>query len=247
MNLVIDVGNTRTKYACFDDNKMLCVGYREEDIVQTMREFKSQGYSIYVLLSGSNYLSGAILDDIRLEAFWFYEFDSLIDLPIKLAYLKRCELGRDRIADCVGALTMFCNIPLLVIDCGTCITYNYMDDNRCFLGGSIAPGLNMRFRSLHEYTAALPLVEPIVFDDNFKSYDNVGNSTEKAIQIGVMQGVVYEINGYINDFIIKNPTGKVVITGGSVHSFVNELDYVAVYIGELGLIGLNAILNFSLC
>lgn len=127
----------------------------------------------------------------------------------RVGYATPETLGFDRIANCVGGMSLFAGRPLLVIDSGTAITYNYVDENGVFIGGNIAPGMEMRFRGLHQFTARLPYVEPR------DQYGGIGLTTETAIRNGVMEGILFEVEGYIARFRDDHVNPKIIVTGGN--------------------------------
>ena len=147
-------------------------------------------------------------------------------------------LGFDRIAICVGAKSYYPGASLLVIDSGTCITYNYVSAEGVFLGGNISPGLEMRFNGLHRFTARLPLVTPT------ETYGGIGQSTEEAIRNGVMSGMLFEVQQYIECFLGQYPEGHVLITGGNAHFLERHLTPDILFCKYLSFVGLNEILKY---
>jgi type III pantothenate kinase len=160
-------------------------------------------------------------------------------LPLKIDYKTPTTLGFDRIANCIGAIKLFPKVPLLVIDSGTCITYNQVGASGVFLGGNISPGVEIRFKSLHHYTAKLPCLSPIEWEKK------LGNTTEEAIRNGVMLGVLFEMKGYIEQMQSQENDLKVVITGGNAHWLRNELENEVFWCENLGLLGLNEVLIYT--
>lgn len=239
MNLVIDVGNSRIKYAFFEGGQLIEAKYLIDGLVEDIRQWKESGTAVHLLLSGS----GNILEDTRVLlkelSDFFLEASPLMQLPLKLGYATPATLGFDRIAICAGAMKMNPGCPLLVIDSGTCITFNYVTAEGVFLGGNISPGLEMRFRGLQQYTARLPYVAPA------EKYGGIGQTTEEAIRNGVMSGVLFEVENYIRHFVREYKNGKVFITGGNSHFLENHLEEKAEFCSVLGFIGLNEILEHA--
>lgn len=238
INLVIDVGNTRTKYAFFEGTTLIDVCYGTDRLFEDVRKWKESGACIDVLLSGSGRLpvdTKLLLNecaDATIEA------SSLMPLPLKIRYDTPETLGFDRIAICVGAMSLFPKTSLLVIDSGTAITFDYVSAEGEFLGGNISPGLDIRFRALHQFTARLPYVQPS------ENYGGVGHTTEQAVRNGVMDGMLFEAEHYITNFLAENNRGKVVITGGNSHFWERRLNLPVVFSPNLGFVGLNGILIF---
>jgi type III pantothenate kinase len=160
-----------------------------------------------------------------------------LPLSLKIAYLTPETLGFDRIANCIGAMKLFPGQPLLVIDSGTCITLNWVSADGVFRGGNISPGVEMRFKSLHHYTAKLPCLAPA------ENYGEVGQTTETAIVNGVMRGVFFEVQSYITQFCREEPDAVVVMTGGNAHFWESSFVEKCFFCKELGLIGLNEVLE----
>lgn len=239
MNLVIDAGNTRTKYAFFENNILLETGYETDGIFEKTGRWKDAGKSIELFLSGSGRLEEDVKMRLKEQSDFWLEAEIQIPLPIKIGYDTPDTLGFDRIAICVGAMDLFPGKKLLVIDSGTAITYNYVNENGVFLGGNISPGQEIRFRALHQYTARLPYVQP---DTN---YGGMGRTTEQAIRNGVMSGLLFEITAYIHDFYNSGVDSQVVITGGNSHFLRNHLKAEACFQVNLGFQGLNAILEYN--
>jgi type III pantothenate kinase len=116
-----------------------------------------------------------------------------------------------------GAILQFPNKNRLIIDAGTCITYDYVDSENNYLGGAISPGIRLRYQALNNYTAKLPLLtkeEPI---------SSIGNSTNQSIHSGVINGVANEIDGFINDFMAKNENFIIILTGGDAEFLAKRL------------------------
>jgi type III pantothenate kinase len=155
-------------------------------------------------------------------------------------YTTPKTLGVDRIAAVCGALQLFPQRDCLVIDTGTCITYEFLDRNARYHGGSISPGIAMRFEAMHRFTSRLPLVKPEI------NVPLVGDSTESAMQSGVIQGVRAEVEGIIQKYTDQYPDLKVIICGGDVRFFENHLKQTVFVAPDLVLIGLNLILRHSI-
>jgi type III pantothenate kinase len=165
--------------------------------------------------------------------------DTFTPLPIENLYSTPGSLGIDRLCAAVGANYLFPSTNLLVIDAGTAITIDQVNDSNQFVGGNISPGITTRFRALHHFTSKLPLVEIQ------ESFDKIGSSTESAIVAGVQLGVLYEISSYIHDFLTLHPCSKIIITGGDAFFFEKNLKYTIFVEPFLVQKGLNRILNYN--
>lgn len=235
MNWVVDIGNTTTKMAVFKDGRLVEHHRYGDDSVSAMAAMEVPASCIVSatrtwpkpLETVINAVSEVII------------LDENTPLPFKNHYTTPHTLGRDRIAGVAGALGMFPGKPVLVIDAGTSITYDLGDAQGNYYGGSISPGLEMRYRALNEYTGKLPLVEHKPFDSDF------GNSTESAIRSGVFNGLVHEVNGTIRNFNQKYPDLVVVLCGGDADYLVNHLNYRIFALPNLVLLGLHQILTYN--
>lgn len=167
--------------------------------------------------------------------------NSALQLPITISYTTPETLGADRIAGSVGANALFPNSNVLKIDFGTCITYDFINQKNEFKGGAISPGMMMRFKALHNYTAKLPLIDPM----QFTAYELIGTDTAHAILSGVMNGIKTEIEGIIKEYKARFENLKVVATGGDAGLFVTLLKNEIFARPYLVLEGLNCILNYN--
>ncbi len=166
-------------------------------------------------------------------------FDSTTPLPITNRYHTPSTLGTDRLASVIGGYYISGKKnPVLCIDCGTAITYDFINSRGEYLGGNISPGLDLRFRSLHDYTGRLPLV-----NINGQTPE-LGDSTHTAIRSGVKIGIINEINGYIDKYQEKFPNIYIYFTGGNSLDFEYPSKKRIFAERNLVLIGLNIILAY---
>jgi type III pantothenate kinase len=238
MELVIDIGNNYTKSALFHNGK----------ITQQVIDDKGRMDNMY-LLTKDAVVQSAIVSSVRPIGEELRDFLSAYDvlihlshetpLPIVLDYDTPSTLGRDRIAGVVGSTSLFPNQNTLVIDAGTCITYDFIDAEGTYRGGSISPGLSMRYQSLNNFTGALPLVEHQ--DPNML----VGKSTEDSIRTGVFNGMVNEINGTIRRYKLEKSPLNLVICGGDAKKLLSGMEEEAIHEHDLVLIGLHKILIYN--
>ena len=183
MDLVIDIGNTLQKVAVFSEEGVLLDLYSEKKLSITFLENLFRQYSIKRAIVSS------VREDDHLVLRWLEEktqllrFSAACRLPIRLKYATPETLGTDRIANAVGANTLYPNRNVLSIMAGTCLVADFVNEKGEYLGGSIAPGVRMRFQALSQFTARLPLVEP----ENIDFF--VGDNTHNSILSGVMNGI----------------------------------------------------------
>ena len=240
MKLLIDIGNTRTKWAVWQGDSELEQGVVESfsiDWVETLKRRYSLRYGLVCSTRGDAESVCNLLQKSGLKAL---VFDADCPVPIKNGYLTPRSLGRDRLAAAVGAATLYPDREVVVIDLGTALTIDHLTADGCFSGGVISPGLEMRFRALHTHTAALPLVEPT------DTEGVVGRTTEEAIALGVMNSVAFEIEGYLARFAKKNGDFIPILTGGAAKYFVKRIKNTIFAEPNLVFCGLNRILEYNL-
>ncbi len=243
-NLIVDIGNTRAKVAIMDGEVVLWRG-SFEDIDETTIAEISQVASQYALC-------GSIVSSTRGDAERVSRllrrvtpevliFDATTPIPIRNSYATPSTLGRDRLAAAVGAWERYGEEyeNLLIIDMGSAITIDLVTREGGFEGGTISPGVDMRLRALHEFTAKLPLctqTEEII---------EIARTTQEAIQQGVMRGVIYEIEGHISYFNNKYDKIAVIFTGGDAKKLVKRIKNTIFAEFELVEVGLNRILEYN--
>ena len=233
MNLVIDSGNSSAKIGIFDQHRL--VKKSSFDSEEGLKVFVEQNFFEHVLISSVKGEAGRIGSWIKPEA-KVYVLDRSLSLPVKNGYRTPETLGMDRLAAVCGAQHLYPGHDCLVIDAGTCITYEFIDAGGTYHGGSISPGLAMRFKAVHNFTAKLPLVSAKA------GVSLIGDSTETSIQSGVTNGLIAEIEGICRQYQEKFPGIKVILCGGDAGFFENQLKASIFASPELVLIGLNSIL-----
>ena len=239
MNLIIDIGNTVAKLAVFDDDNLLEVFYDSNQTLESLPAVCGKYPLSRAVVATVIELNETVENRLKSLPVPLLQLDSTTPLPIKNLYETPQTLGYDRIAAVVGAYQNFPGRDILVIDAGTCITYELVDAAGRYHGGNISPGLQMRFKALHQFTGHLPLVEP-----EGRSL-SIGKDTETAIRAGVLRGIEYEIEGYIHSMKTKYPELLVFLTGGDEFSFDTNLKSIIFADRFLVLKGLNRILVYN--
>jgi len=240
MNLVIDIGNTRTKFSVFNHGQMIISVPVDDFLPGHVDVLKSEYDSIdRVILSSVKNYSSELKAILEKEFEQFIELDENTPLPFENCYKSKETLGKDRIAAVAGALQVYPNQNVLVIDAGTAITYDLLTDKKQYLGGNISPGIQIRFKALNQFTARLPLVEQEDFE---KLY---GSTTIEAIRAGVQHGVAFEVDKAIDTFKEFYNNLKVIITGGDANFFDKKLKNSFFVHFNLVAIGLNRILQHN--
>ena len=213
MNLIIDIGNTRTKVACF----------REDDLVWQESLVSFNELSEKKLLAIKNVIISSVTDESQNNLI-LQKFSKAIilsektNLPIYNLYKTPITLGKDRLANAVGAYRSFPNNNTLIIDAGTCLKFDFVSKNNEYLGGAISPGLRMRFKALHTFTAKLPLI------DDYEKTDIIGVDTTTSILSGCVNGFRNEITETIHQYRERFENLKVIITGGDT-SELEKMDF----------------------
>ena len=238
MNLIIDVGNTLIKLAVFNGNLLLskksCV---KNDFLEVFAAISEEYKSINdVIVSSVGDFSEEELSEIRKK--YNVVFLSHKDpVPFVNKYATPTTLGIDRIALMSSAAIQFPKKNVLVIDVGSCVTYDFLNSKNEYFGGAISPGIDLRFKSLHSFTDKLPLLKPK------KVNSLIGDSTENSMQIGVLQGLVFEIEGFISSYKEKHKELTIILTGGGAHYLVDSLKNDIFANSNFLLEGLNCILE----
>ena len=217
MNLVVDIGNTLLKLAVFDGGRLVaqqCVGELREE---TFAGLLGGARAARAVVASTRGEAPAIVEAVRRHTDYLLEFTPATPVPIGNAYLTPATLGRDRLAAAVGAATLYPGRNALIVDFGTAVTLDFVSADGVFRGGCISPGMAMRFRALHEYTAALPLC------DATDSAELLGRSTDEA---------------EIEDLCV-------IFTGGDTNFFAKRIKNTIFANCNLVFWGLNRILEYN--
>lgn len=239
MYLIVDIGNTNQKAAFFDgEGRIVNVLQKslllKEDLEKLTEQFEVEAALVSVVGKADEELLAWLPTQMRTLT-----FSSELRLPIKVKYATPQTLGTDRLANAVGANALFPNQNVLSIQVGSCLVTDLVTADNCYVGGTIAPGLRMRFRALEHFTAKLPLVEPNNIDYI------VGKTTEESISSGVINGMASEIEGLVNQYGSQFPGLKTVITGGDVPLMEGYLKNTIFAAPNLVLSGLYKILRLN--
>jgi type III pantothenate kinase len=238
MNLIIDIGNSNTKFAVFDGPETQFV-FRSKEFNCEKLEKRLLPYKIEkAIISSVRNTPEYIFDLLTINIPLVHILSHKSKLPFKIEYETPETLGTDRIAAVAGAYNRFPGENILVIDAGTALTFEFLHAN-VYKGGNISPGLQMRFRALHKFTGKLPLVSTT------ENYSFPGRNTSDAIAAGVITGVTYEINEYIRTFEKKHIEFKVILTGGDSGYLKDKIDYPVAYMPDIVMDGLNYILEYN--
>jgi len=239
MKLIVDIGNTFTKLGV--SNKI--------NTISNIVRYKNNSLSIinYIntykftkaIISNVGQSNNDLIRWLRKNNTQIIHFNYKTLIPIKNLYKTPETLGLDRLAAIVGAYTLYKNSNILIIDAGTALTIDFINNKGEYLGGNISPGLNIRFKSLNTFTEKLPL------ETQSNIFNFIGNTTKTAVISGVQQGMINEIEGYINYFKEKYENLRVLLTGGDSFFFEKNIKNTIFANSELVLIGLNNILLYN--
>jgi type III pantothenate kinase len=237
MNIAIDIGNTSVKAGLFKNSALKEVYHGLS--INALPELVQQLGVANCIISSVSQDAQLIFQQLQPYLQKVIVLDHQLPIPVINEYETPQTLGKDRLAAVAGATAVHPNTDCLVIDLGTCITYDCIRANGHYLGGSISPGLRMRFKALHTFTARLPLIEP---EDEVGL---TGRNTRDAILSGVIHGMTAEIEGIISKYQTIFPEIDVIFCGGDANFFESKIKQRIFVIPELVLIGLNRILEHN--
>lgn len=242
LKLVVDIGNTFTKIAIFSGDEIIDLQTTEKINTEYLRSTIIKYPEI-----SSSILSSVALHDIRLNEFlvqqgFFIELSHNTPVPFINKYGTPDTLGKDRIAIASAAVNLYPNENVLIIDTGTSITYDIVNSDKEYLGGGISPGLNMRFKALHNLTYRLPLIQIPSAETNINL---VGDSTESSILSGVVVGVKAEVENIITQYSSMFSPLKIIISGGDYKYFEKLVKSNIFASPNIVVRGLKNILDFN--
>ncbi len=240
MNLIIDIGNTCVKLLSFKGNEVIEEKRSDKDDVEALKSFCTRYTFDKGIFSTVSELSDEYRKVLLELPFPILEFVSgETPTPINNKYKSPYTLGSDRLAAAVGAYSLTPGHNILIVDVGTCVTFDFINAQGEYLGGNISPGPTMRLKALNHYTSRLPIV------DRRGETPDIGFNTETAIRSGVLNGIKYEIQGYVNKFIDKYPELYIYLTGG-VHLNLLFSEKIHIFADDFIVPkGLNRILEYN--
>lgn len=239
MKLIIDIGNTVAKLVAFDGDEPVEEIRTCNGSLSALGAFAAKYAFTHGIVGTVRELTPEAEQRLQRLHIPILRFTTSTPVPIKNRYRSPQTLGPDRLAAAVGASSLKPGKALLIIDAGTCVTYELVDGKGNYWGGNIAPGMQMRLHALHQFTAKLPLVDPQ------GAVPGMGYDTETAIRSGVLRGMKYEIEGYIRSMRRKYPHLQVFLTGGDEISFDGTLISTVFTDKYIVPRGLNKILDYN--
>lgn len=238
MKLVLDFGNTLQKVAIFDGDDMLFI-QKQKTITLAKLNAIIRKYPIENAILSSVINHNKEIISFLKSSFHFVELNENTNIPIINNYATPVSLGKDRLAAVVATQHIYPAQNVLVINAGTCITFDFINNKKEYLGGAISPGVEMKFKALNNFTDKLPLIE------GKNSVELIGNTTEGSILSGVINGTYFEIKAAIDEYRNIYKDLKVILSGGDSFYFEKRFDKSVSTIENIVTIGLNLILDFN--
>jgi type III pantothenate kinase len=239
MNFIADFGNTRVKAALFVNSKLSnSKTYNSvEELISDSSFYQKATRAIIGTVTDKHEEVQKILGQ-KIPTLLF-RHDTPV--PVKNLYKSSSTLGSDRLAASIGAWSLFPNRNVLTIDAGTCIKYNFVNEQNEYIGGAISPGLNMRLKAMQHFTSRLPYIAPNT------NYDKLtGSSTEESLLSGALLGAAAEAEGFIHQYSQQHKNLQVIFTGGDSPYLCKQLKNRFFANPHLVLLGLNTVLNFNI-
>lgn len=237
--LVVDIGNTIAKSADVLNGQIEDVLYWED--IQELASYINSGDFDSIAISSVSGTESKLISQLDVSVKPLV-LSSNTPLPIKLHYKTTETLGVDRIAGTVGAYYLYPKTSCLVIDIGTCITYDLIDSEGVYHGGAISPGLEMRLNGMHHFTGKLPSIS---MDELNNEIPHIGKSTFESMSSGAFNGMLMELNGFIDHFSAKYQAINIIMTGGDSYRFESLINHPIFVAPKLVLQGLNCILDYN--
>jgi len=239
MNVILDIGNTLQKIAVFNnDNEVYSQSFpvvTKEILLSVFDQYVIK----YSIISSVAETDAQVIELLKASTKMIH-YTHQTKLPVTILYQNAASLGLDRIANAVGATTLFPDRNVLSIQTGTCLLFYFMNENKEYLGVSISPGMKMRFEALHEKTKNLPFVKANENSPNFLGTDTFG-----SLSSGVIHGICYEIDGFIEEYRAKFENVMVLLTGGDAIYFQKLIKNTTFAAPNVVLKGLNEIIKFN--
>ena len=236
MNLVLDVGNSLLKIALFEKSELIQKFKFSENYRRNIEDIISKYKVTHSIISNVGRIDDSIINILK-ESTNLLLVSNQLKIPFKNLYKSKNTLGQDRLALDSAAAFNFPNENVLIVDIGSCITYDFKNNNNEYLGGGISPGISMRFKSLNTFTSNLPLID---FDS---IYQLIGNNTKNSITSGVVNGTISEINGIIQQYREEFKNIRIILTGGDSNFLLKRIKNTIFADRNFLLIGLNKLLE----
>ena len=236
MNLVLDVGNSLLKIALFEKSELIQKFKFSGNYKRNIEDIISKYKVTHSIISNVGRIDDSTINILK-ESTSLLLVSNQLKIPFKNLYKSKNTLGQDRLALVSAAAFNFPNENVLIVDVGSCITYDFKNNNNEYLGGGISPGISMRFKSLNTFTSNLPLID---FDNIHKL---IGNNTKNSINSGVINGTISEINGIIQQYCEEFENIRIILTGGDSNFLLKRIKNSIFADQNFLLVGLNKLLE----
>lgn len=240
MNLIVDAGNSFIKLAVFNNNKLISSVTLNYEVAISRTEKILNDYPIKYSIIASTKQDQPQLLQLLERRTKLHILSHKSAFPFKNNYKTPTTLGLDRLALVSAAVNEFPQKNCLIIDAGTCVTYDFIDRKKVYHGGAISPGLQMRFKAMHTFTDKLPLLTKQELNK-----DLIGNTTETSMQVGALVGLVKEVDGFITDYLSDYEDLTVILTGGDHQILSTRLKNSIFATSNFLVKGLNFILEYN--
>ena len=236
MNLILDVGNSLLKIALFKKSQLIQKFKFTENYKRNIEDIISENNVTHSIISNVGRIDDSIINILK-ESTNLLLVSNQLKFPFKNLYKSKNTLGQDRLALVSAAAFKFPKENVLIVDAGSCITYDFKNNNNEYLGGGISPGILMRFKSLNTFTSNLPLID---FDS---IHQLIGNNTKNSINSGVINGTISEINGIIQHYCEGFKNIRIILTGGDSNFLLKRIKNSIFADQNFLLVGLNKLLE----
>ena len=236
MNLILDVGNSLLKIALFKKSQLIQKFKFTENYKKNIEDIISENNVTHSIISNVGRIDDSIINILK-ESTNLLLVSNQLKFPFKNLYKSKNTLGQDRLALVSAAAFKFPKENVLIVDAGSCITYDFKNNNNEYLGGGISPGILMRFKSLNTFTSNLPLID---FDS---IHQLIGNNTKNSINSGVINGTISEINGIIQQYCEEFKNIRIILTGGDSNFLLKRIKNSIFADQNFLLVGLNKLLE----
>lgn len=236
--LCIDLGNTRCKIGIFDGDNLIFHHVTEDLVYSVLDEMMTKYEVLQMGICHTRNIDETLMHQI-LDKWHPFILNDSAKLPIENLYETPSSLGKDRLASVVGASIKYPNENCVVVNAGTCITYDFIDFQNQYQGGNIAPGINMRLQAMHQFTDKLPLAAAQYHETL------LGKNTKMALQNGAVRGAIFEFDSFIEHIQAKFGPLKSIISGGDAFFFAENSKFEIFAHSNLVLEGLKDIMRFN--
>ena len=239
MKLILDFGNTQKKLALFDAGELVLAQNHQVITREIIARFMDEHPGITSCILSSVIQHSNDIPAYLSQKLVFIDLDENTPVPVKNRYVTKSSLGKDRLAAAVAGATRFPGKDVLIICAGTALTFDFVNADGEYLGGSISPGMQMRFNALHTFTDKLPLL-------SYQEHAGLlGTDTRSSILSGVINGITAEIEGISEGYREKYPGLEIILSGGDLNYFVKRLKISIFALPNIVIHGLHQILSFN--